>query len=289
MKPVLMAARRAIKRFGIRGKLLLAFGVVAGLTVLASVVGYLSYDEVGGTLDGIARTHLPAMSLSLRLVRSSAEIVSVAPSLVAAGDAKERDAAVASLQADQRGLESAVDALAATPGGGDATAALRRVAAEMAKNLTELAATVERRIALRDRRIEAAASLRKTHAALTTILAPMVDDAGFDLITGLQSAGDAADAAALKQTLSQLADQQVAALQAMFDLRADGNLALGLLVEAVNTPSKDLLVPMRDRFSAAAGHIEKSLAVFKDDKAGTALRGAALEFLPSRRGDKSTP
>src|SRR5690242_1220873 len=81
----------AWRGLSIRAKLLLAFGVAAGLTVLASVVGFVSYQAVGRAVNGIANENLPAMGVSLRLTKSSAEIVSVAPALVAARDAKERE------------------------------------------------------------------------------------------------------------------------------------------------------------------------------------------------------
>jgi len=41
-------------------------------------------------------------------------------------------------------------------------------------------------------------------------------------------------------------------------LRAESNLVLGLLVEAADLPSGDLLPPVRDRFTAAAGRLAKA-------------------------------
>ena len=80
--------------FGIRSKLFVAFGAVAGLTVLASSVAVLSYEDMGHTLDGIAGKNLPAMSQSLRLAKSSAEIVAIAPALFNANDLNARQAAL---------------------------------------------------------------------------------------------------------------------------------------------------------------------------------------------------
>ncbi len=52
--------------FGIRTRLFLAFGAVAALTVLASLVAFLSYNRVGDTLAAITERNMPAMSLPLR-------------------------------------------------------------------------------------------------------------------------------------------------------------------------------------------------------------------------------
>src|SRR5439155_1245387 len=72
--------------FGIRTRLFLAFGAVAALTVLASVIAFLSYNRVGDTLAAITERNMPAMSLALTLARESAEISATAPTLAAATD-----------------------------------------------------------------------------------------------------------------------------------------------------------------------------------------------------------
>jgi methyl-accepting chemotaxis protein len=276
-------------RLSIRGKLFAAFGAVAALTMLASGVAIVSYGNVGETLGGITEVSIPAMSASLELAKSSAEIAAVAPSLAAAGDAKARMAALAQLRADQEELNRAIDALAATPGDAAETTSLRQLAGKLGDNLSALAGAVERRLALRDRRVSLSQQIRDSHAALDVALAPLVDDAGFDLTTGLQTAADgtadkALDAGEIKTHLADLADKQLVALQAMLDLRADGNLVLGLLIEAANVPDKDLLRPVRDRFDAAAGHLEKSLATLKSELTAGALRGPVATLLQYGRG-----
>src|SRR6516225_7479904 len=137
---------RIRRKLGLRGKLLLAFGTVAALTVLASAVAVVSYDQVGRSLSAITGENLPAMSASLRLAKSSAEIASAAPALLAAINKRERDTEIALLESDQRELATA-------PGGAATTAELRAAAAKMASNLAQLAMTVERRLSLRDERI----------------------------------------------------------------------------------------------------------------------------------------
>jgi methyl-accepting chemotaxis protein len=265
--------------FGIRSKLFAAFGAVAGLTVLASSVAVLSYEDMGRTLDGIAGQNLPAMSQSLRLAKSSAEIVSIAPALFNAPDLKARQAALTALQSAQQELNGAIGALAAVPGGSDATAPLRRAVDDMSGNLTQLAKTVELRLVVRDARLAADARVRTAHAALMTALAPLVDDAAFRLTMDMEKAGD--------KHMAELADTRLLALQSMFDLRADGNLALGLLTEASNIPSKELLPPLRDRFTAAASHLDKSIAALKTDRAAAVLRGPVNELVQYGRGDQN--
>jgi methyl-accepting chemotaxis protein len=272
------AARR--RGVGIRGKLFLAFGGVAGLTVMASVVALLSYNDVGMTLRGITEDNLPAMSLSLKLAKSSAQVASAAPAVLAAGDMGQRDAAVAALAGNQHALDEVIDALAATAGGKQATAGLRQTAGEMRGNLDRLSAAVGQRLALRDQRMTMVQAIRATADTFDKKLTPLVDDTNFTLVTGLQGAADdTSDAKVIQQRLSDIADKQLGALQAMLDLRADGNLALGLLTEAANIPDKDLLPPVRDRFAAAAARIGKALDALKATPAAGALAGPVTDLL----------
>ncbi len=279
------SARRGA--LAIRGRLYLAFAMVASLTVLASAIGVASYGQLGGIIQHITAANLPAMAQSLHLAKASAEISTAAPTLLAARDAAERTAAVATLNAQIAAVGAAVDGLAGAGGHDDAVAALRQTAGDLAANLTALAALVERRQDLTARRAAALAALAGAHRALDAKLAPLLDDAAFDLATGLESATDAGDIKAIGTQLTALADQQLGAVTAMYELRADSNLVFGLLGEAAGVPSKDLLVPIRDRFTAAADHMAKSLQALKGAPAGDALRDPIGALLGLGRGDAS--
>jgi methyl-accepting chemotaxis protein len=274
---------KTAQRLGIRGRLLAAFGAVAALTVLASSVAVVSYNEIGRTLTGITEANIPAMGVSLRLSKSSAEIAAVAPALQAATNMNERASALAALQADQQELASAIDALAATPDGGAAVGPLRELAGKLGGNLGELARTVERRLTLRDQRTALEKEIRDSHAALGKALAPLGDDASFDLEIGLDpSATDGGDA----QAKAHLADQ-LTTLEAVLGLRADSNLVMGLLIEGANIPEKELLPPVRDRFAAAAGHLDKALGTLKNRKDADGLRTQVAQLLQFGRGDNT--
>jgi methyl-accepting chemotaxis protein len=277
-----IASRRG---FGIGGKLLSAFIVVAGLTVVASGYAYWSYENMGRTLDDIADRNLPAMTLSLHLAKSSAEIVSGAPKLSAATDVAERRQALATLEENQQELTHAIDALDATPGGREDTALLRQAAEQIAGNLGQLAKNVEQRLALREQRLAADAGIRTTYGTLSHALTPLLDDAIFDLDRSLTAAGEAADSKVMKSHLTELASNKFATLQTLSDLRADTNLALGLLTEAANLPSKELMPPLRDRFNATAHRLDKSLEQLKNERAAKALTGPVNDLLHYGRGD----
>jgi methyl-accepting chemotaxis protein len=274
--------------FGIRTHLFLAFGAVAALTVLASVVAFLSYNRVGDTLAAITERNMPAMSLALTLARESAEITATAPTLAAAADKKAHDAATAMLDALMSRLGEGIDALAAHPEGAASAVALRETAQKLAANLKDLSGSVDRRLAAKFDRESLATSIRAAHRLLTEKLGPLVDDANFNLTLGLQSATDkVGDLKEIGKSLSRLADTDLAQLQAIAAVRAETNLAQGLLTEASITPSKEYLAPIKEQFDAAAGHIAKALAQLKGTENSDVLLYLASSVLKHGSGDKS--
>ena len=279
-----MSFRRTL---GIRGRLFLAFGLVAALTVLASGVAFLSYDRVRDSLADITGKNLPAMGSALALARESAAIAAASPVLASASDQKAREAAASALDARMRKLDELIGTLAAWPENAEATARLRATAQKLAANVALLSQSVERRIALKSQRETLATNVRTAHRALGEKIAPLVDDAAFNLTLALQSAGEKPDAAELGKTLGKLADTDLAELQAVSALQAEGNLVQGLLTEATITPRKEYLEPLRESYRAAAGRIAKALAQLKESPNGPALKTLLTALLAYGEGEQS--
>ncbi len=101
-------------RLGIKGRLFGAFGAVAGLTVLASAVGFVSYSRLGETLNTITSENVPAMNASLRVAKASAEIAATAPALLAATDQAQTAATLTMLGAKQQELQRWIEAVSTT-------------------------------------------------------------------------------------------------------------------------------------------------------------------------------
>jgi methyl-accepting chemotaxis protein len=244
---------------GLRGRLFTAFGVVAALTVLASSSAIISYDNLGRSLGAIADKSLPEITRASRVVRAAGEVAAAAPRLLAAADPAEREGALKVLTAARQELTQTIGAL-----GAEDAARLNKTADRILVNLDRLMQSVTERQAIAASRDALVATLRKSHQKLAEKLSPMADDAGFTLTIGLQTAADKKDLDFVQKTLAALADNELVSLQAILELRAESNLVLGILVEAADLPSADLLPPVKDRFTSTAGHLAKAAAAFKD-------------------------
>jgi methyl-accepting chemotaxis protein len=249
-------------RLGLRGRLFMAFGIVAALTVLASGSAIITYDSLGRSLGVVTEKSLPEITRASKVVRAADEIGAAAPRLLAAVDGAERENALKALTAARQELRQTIGALAA-----EDAASLNKTADRIFANLDRLMQSVTERQTISAARGALVAGLRKSHQKLAEKLAPMADDAGFTLTMGLQTAADNKDLEVIQKMLAALADNELASLQAILDLRAESNLILGILVEAADLPSADLLPPVRDRFNATAGRLAKAAATFKDAEA----------------------
>jgi methyl-accepting chemotaxis protein len=247
---------------GLRGRLFMAFGVVAALTVLASSSAIISYGSLGRSLGAIAEKSLPEITRTSRVVRAAGEVAAAAPRLLAASDPAEREYALKVLSAARQELTQTIGALAAQD-----AARLNKTADRILLNLDRLMQSVTERQTIAASRDALVASLRKSHQKLAEKLSPMADDAGFTLTMGLQTAADNKDLEVVQKTLAALADNELVSLQAILDLRAESNLMLGILVEAADLSSADLLPPIKDRFTATAGRLAKAASALKDPEA----------------------
>ena len=104
----------------------------------------------------------------------------------------------------------------------------------------------------------------------------MVDDAGFDLVTMSEDV-----TAKSTDAITGLVLGGVRTLQVLLTLRADGNLAAGLLNEAASVPDPAALQPLRERFDAAASHAKKLLGQLSAPAAEGPLRSLTETLIAS--------
>ena len=244
---------------GLRGRLFMAFGVVAALTVLASGSAMISYDSLGRSIGAVAEKSLPEITRASEVVRAAGDVAAAAPRLLAATDKAEREHAVKVLTAARQDLKQAIGALAA-----DDAAKLNKTADRILVNLDRLVQSAAERQAIADSQHALVAGLRKSHQKLAEKLSPMADDAGFTLTLGLRRRRTRRTSRSSRRRWPRWLTTNWRRCRPSWSLRAESNLILGILVEAADLPSMDLLPPVRDRFTATAGRLGKAAAAFKD-------------------------
>ena len=262
------AAKEAAKRpgaggLGIRTKLLLAFAGVAALTLLGSGVALVSYGHVNGAFERVTGDGLPAITQSLQLAREAAEVTALAPVLLAADLPDALEAARATVVDKSRGMKILLGRLEETSVGSGAAERLADALKALESHMSLLGSAIAKRLATTGARDQATAAALKAHQAIADKIVPLIDDASFNLIIGLENAGDSRSTSMMAASIAKLAETDARALLSLSDLRAESNLLIGLLSEASVAPKPEHLAPLRDRYTASGTRAAKAVAGLK--------------------------
>jgi adenylate cyclase len=239
---------------GIKAKLFLAFAGMAMLTGGASAVAWYAFTDIDRSVTRITTDSVVDMAASLHLAEKSAEITATAPALIASRSEEERAQEQETLVRRLNEISAVTEGLKVTGVAEARVANLTEIEGNIATELKALDGAVAQRLRLSAQRETTVAELAVVQTKFQDVLAPLVDDAGFNLVTTSEDV-----TAKSKEAITGLVEGGVSTLQALLTLRSDGNLAAGLLGEAAHVDDPALMQPIRERFSAAAAAIEKNL------------------------------
>ena len=264
---------------GIKAKLFLAFGGMAMLTVGASGVAWYAFTDIDRSVTRITAESIVGMAASLRLAEKSAEITATAPALIASRSEEERAKEQERLVRRLNEISAVTEGMKITGMAEAKFANLIEIEGNIATELKVLDGAVAQRLRLNAQRQTAVADLAIVETKFQNALEPLVDDASFNLVTTSEEV-----TAKSKEAIIGLIEGGVNALQALLRLRADGNLAASLLGEAAHVDDPALIQPFRERFSAAAAAIEKSLEALPQSPENRRLREASKTLIALGRG-----
>jgi methyl-accepting chemotaxis protein len=267
------------QRWGIGAKLLGAFALVAALAIAASIVAFNSYRTISTDLETIEKDSLPGMNHALVLARQATGLAAASSLLTFSANKAELDRAVANITQRQAAMDESLSSLSATAVGQQTAGKLREAVKGLNESIRRLADSVAKKLVMAEARSGLLAGSLVAHKALYGKIAPLVDDASFNLMIGLRSAADATDQAQAKADLTRLADGEAPLLEGLSDLRAESNLLLGILTEISLSPNEDLLRPLRDRMVASAGRLQKAIAKLGTGDAAAALGKPLADFI----------
>lgn len=138
-------------RFGIRAKLMVAVGAVAGMILAASLFTWFSYSEIERLLAAVTRTNLPSLSNALKLSEATARLAAAAPALDSSQSQFQRQSNFVALQQQTERLLALVDNLAGSLADTGRVEELRSMIAAFADNVVDRNILVDKRLQLAER------------------------------------------------------------------------------------------------------------------------------------------
>ncbi len=249
-------ARRLLEsRFRLSTQLYLGIGCAVALTVIASLVGWFSFDRVGDLQSRVNEGSVPEMAAAFGVAQQSGALVAAAPRLTAAATPEDFARIAAGIAEDRRAFEAQVAVL--TRQGADA-ARFERIRTQgdaLIANVRAIEDSVAERFSLAERSETLRAEISVLQNELTDALIPAIDDQLFYAMTGYRDLGEKP----APRTLH-LSEEAFTRYRHMAGLQANATIAIQLLASAFDLSDARLLEPLRERFESAAGKIERSLS-----------------------------
>jgi len=278
------AARPAGARWrgGIKARLVGAFVAVAGLTVAAGGVSFWSFENIDASVNDVTGKGLPEISDALRISADSAFLAASAPALAAAEDADARAQRMQDLAERLDGLDKGLERLAQVARDVASLETARSDLASFRAEIGTMDGIIAEAHAVREVRQSRAGALDAIHEDLLRRLAPLYDDAYFELMIGLD------DALAEGETaIRDLFETKTASVSALLQLKSSVNLVAGLLKSASSTSEKALLQPYHERFVAAVEHLNGAVQEMPKSDAGAEAAARAQELVDIGLGEQS--
>jgi two-component system sensor histidine kinase/response regulator len=188
-------------RIGIRAKLLVAVGMMAGMTLLSGGLAWNSYSDIERLLATVTRDNLPSVASALKLSEATARLAAAAPALDDAQSQVLRETHFVALQRQSERLRGLIEDLE----GNDVDAVqldeLRALLVSIGDNVIGRNLLVDRRLRVAERNRSAAEQVKQLETEIRAAYARRGGDAIVPLLVEtvdlLQEARGAADLDAL--------------------------------------------------------------------------------------------
>ena len=257
-----MLKRLVASRFRISTQLYLGIGGAVALTAAASLVGLFSFTRVGDAQNRVNEGSVPELEAAFEVAEYSSALVAAGPSLTAAPTSEELDSLVAGIDADQAAFEEQLALLERSDANSERFKRIRGHADTMVSNIDAIRSDRSELLILTERSLALRAELEELRNRLDRVVVLAIDDQLFYTMTGYRDLG--------KPPLPRsehLSEDEVGRYRRLAELQADANIATQLMASAFILSNASLVEPLRERFEAAFGRIDRNL---------TALEGSPL-------------
>ncbi len=264
------------RRIGLGLKMYAAFGLGVVLILVASAVALVSFGVISSSQRRITEQSVPSLVAAVRAAQQSSALVDAASRLVAASSQAELGEVKAAVAKDKELLNRLIGELRQHGFLEDQEKTLR----SLSDALTTTLEAIEQS-SLRRRETQRLLDAREAELPVTTrhidrVLFPEIDDQQFFLATGLREIDDRPVPLGERTAYAELVRYRD-----LLTLHAQANLAARLMAEAAVLNDRTLIQPLRERYNAAIGSLERVFRSSESHASPTRMLDFELERLKS--------
>ncbi|WP_419904439.1 ATP-binding protein [Kiloniella sp.] len=273
--------RERLRTIGIR--LFLAFGIVAGTTVLSAFIAGLAFERLSGDLSRLTNIQLPATSLAARIAEIGGDVRADMPSLLTAGSEKERLKIRQNIEEQISRLKALLD-LNPDLIDSENRDEILTILPEISTSLRDVDNNVGQRFKLKSNNERLIERLRWAHADFLAEIDPIVEDASFNMASALDRLVQSNRSSDLNSELTAINDM-TQMREAVMRVNAASNLAVGLIMRGATQGSLDDIEVTRQFLAEVADTLEVSIELIEADASSVSLRQAVNQILGYSRGE----
>jgi len=256
-------------RWGIRGSLFAAFGVIAGMAIVISGGAGFVLQQLGERMLDLSGREIPRLSASLQLSALSASLAAQGPAVLAAPNEDALNEHAKKLKELQQQTQQKLGEIIELGADKTVVSALNETIKNINEAAQSLASAARERLdvaALHEKQYDA---LRAAQGAFVGAASPAMLDAQTRVNAILSSADlSASDATEASQTVGQLGN-----------VVASGNLAAADMSAALSASTSDKLDDIEKEFKTAQGRLRSNLDLLPASDATKAMQQAADKLL----------
>ncbi|NOX32132.1 MAG: PAS domain S-box protein [Deltaproteobacteria bacterium] len=271
-------------RVGIWARLLIAFGAIAGITLLVGVMALLIFEHSSSLVKSITERYIPEIVQVVEFAEIGGEIIAVAPRLLATGDDNARmtiqsdiDKLLVRLNRQIKLMDNATT---------DFRAEVAKLAGKLKKNLIDLQQMVARRLELQKQLNKMTEGLRWLYADLISEIDPLNQDYAYNLDAELEKLIDAVKRR--DQTLSPARLQANRHFKETIEkIRSNGVLLVSLMAQASTSSSLGQINSLAALSNDAIAFLRIDINELSADASLFTLKQVFLEIFLLAEGNQS--
>ncbi len=252
-------------RFRLSTQIYVGIGAAVLLTISASLVAWLSFNQIGNATTYVKDTSVPEMVSSFGIAQYSGALAAAAPRLTSASTIDEFTAISAEIAETQRFFEEYLQTLSGSDK--ETIARVRQNADQLINSIEVIRSDKEELLSLDDQTSAISLELTLLQNRIDRILIPAIDDQLFYTMTGYSELGEAPAASA-----EHFSVEEFYRYRNISDLQAVANTAIQLVASAFSVNNAAFVEPLRERSESARSRIERGLGTISDSLYAIELR-----------------
>ena len=235
--------------------LYMGIGTAVALTMVASLVAWFSFDQVGDAQRQVNERAVPEIATAFAVAQQSGTLAAAAPRLVAAETQMAFAEVTAKVAAERDDFKKQLAALTQQGAAEERFARIRAHGDTLIANINAIEVSVSKRFELNTRSRALYNNLESLQDELIGILIPAIDDQLFYAMTGYRTLGEPPAPRA-----QHLSEAELSLYRDLAELQEGTTKATRLLASAFNLSDERLLEPLQERFDSTVDGIERKLA-----------------------------